>query len=155
MIVNTATVIAGVVDVGVAWWLIPAHGAVGACIGSGAAQFTAVGLMWAAGIRFYKIRLPWRMAAKVTLISAVAALAAHFVAARLAPLWAVVCGGSASLIVLIGLFYLLRVLEPVDGERLRNVARMLPKLLAAPADRTISLLVRTDYAGALPADVHE
>jgi O-antigen/teichoic acid export membrane protein len=155
IIVNTATVIAGVVDVGVAWALIPAYGAVGACIGSGAAQLTAVGLMWAAGIRLYKIRLPWRMIAKVTLISVVAALTAHFVAANLAPLWAVVCGGSASLIVLISLMYLLRVLEPMDGERLRNVARMLPKLLAAPADRAISLLVRTDYAGGLPADLHE
>jgi hypothetical protein len=128
---------------------------VGACIGSGAAQFTAVGLMWAAGIRFYKIRLPWRMAAKVTLISVVAALTAHFVASSLAPLWAVLCGGTASLMVLFSLMYLLRVLEPMDGERLRNVTRMLPKLLAAPADRTISLLVRTDYAGALPADLHE
>jgi hypothetical protein len=111
--------------------------------------------MWAAGIRFYKIRLPWRMAAKVTLISAAAALTAHFVSASLAPLWGIVCGGTASLIVLFSLMCLLRVLEPMDGERLRNVARMLPKLLAAPADRMISLLVRTDYAGALPADLQE
>ena len=34
--------LAGVVDMGVAWYLIPAHGAVGACIGNGAAQATAV-----------------------------------------------------------------------------------------------------------------
>ena len=33
-----ATVVAGIVDVGVAWYLIPAHGAVGACIGNGAAR---------------------------------------------------------------------------------------------------------------------
>jgi len=36
-----ATFVAGLVDISVAWSLIPSFGAVGACIGSGAAQLTA------------------------------------------------------------------------------------------------------------------
>ena len=64
-----ATVLAGLVDIGVAWYLIPTHGAVGACIGSGAAQITAVGAMWAVGIYLYRIRLPWIQLGKIASIS--------------------------------------------------------------------------------------
>jgi len=69
------TVIASFVDIGVAWYLIPAHGALGACIGSGVAQVTAVGLMWIIGIRQYKIQLPWGFVWKVTAISASSSVA--------------------------------------------------------------------------------
>ena len=68
-----ATVFAGIVDIGVAWYLIPAHGAVGACIGSGVAQTFAIGTMWAVGIHLYKVKLPWLHVAKVALISVLAA----------------------------------------------------------------------------------
>jgi O-antigen/teichoic acid export membrane protein len=141
-----ATVIAGVVDWSVAWWLIPAHGAAGACIGSGAAQLVAVGMMWAIGIHLYQVKLPWRLVAKVSLIGVAAALTAHCIALRLPPLWAVLCGGSASLIVLFGLLYWMRVLEPEDRDRFKLLAGMLPKPLAGPADKLLSLLVRAESA---------
>jgi O-antigen/teichoic acid export membrane protein len=141
-----ATVIAGVVDWSVAWWLIPAHGAAGACIGSGAAQLVAVGMMWVIGIHLYQVKLPWRLVAKVSLIGVAAALTAHCIALRLPPLWAVLCGGSASLIVLFGLFYWMRVLEPEDRDRFKLLAGMLPKPLAGPADKLLSLLVRAESA---------
>jgi O-antigen/teichoic acid export membrane protein len=72
-----ATVLAGVVDMSVAWYLIPAHGAVGACIGSGVAQVMAVGIMWAVGIHLYKVKLPWLQVAKISFISVLASLTAH------------------------------------------------------------------------------
>jgi O-antigen/teichoic acid export membrane protein len=97
--------LAGIVDIGVAWYLIPAHGAVGACIGNGAAQAAAVGMMWAVAIHLYKVKLPWMQVAKIAFISALASLTAHAIAVRLAPLWGILCGGSASLIVLFVLFY--------------------------------------------------
>ena len=110
--VIAATVFAGVVDWGVAWWLIPAHGAVGACIGNGAAQATAVLIMWAVAIHLYKVKLPWRQVAKIVFCSVLAALAAHYIATLtghyitgpLAHLWAILFGGCAALIVLSGLF---------------------------------------------------
>jgi O-antigen/teichoic acid export membrane protein len=141
--VIAATVLAGIVDIGVAWWLIPAHGAVGACIGSGAAQITAVGTMWAIGIYLFKVKLPWRQIAKIVLVSTLAALTAYFIAARLTPLWAVLGGGSASLVVLFGLFYLLRVLEPEDHGRLQTLTGMLPKPFSAPAGRLLAILARS------------
>jgi O-antigen/teichoic acid export membrane protein len=137
-----ATVIAGVVDMGVAWLLIPAHGAVGACIGSGAAQILAFGIMWAVGIRFFKVKLPWILVAKVTFISLLASLAGHYVALRFAPLWAIVWGGSASLAVLFTLFYFMRVLEPEDRRRFGVLATILPKPMAAPFRRLGAILVR-------------
>jgi O-antigen/teichoic acid export membrane protein len=145
-----ATVLAGIADMGVAWWLIPAHGAVGACIGSGAAQVMAVGLMWAIGIRLYKVKLPWLLVAKITFISLLASVTAFLFAARLAPVWAILCGGSASLLVLFGLLYLMRVLEQEDLDRFQTLAGMLPKSVAAPAHKILALLARPGAGSAGP-----
>ena len=144
-----ATVVAGIVDIGVAWYLIPTHGAVGACIGNGAAQTAAVAMMWAIGIRLYGVRLPWAQVAKITFSSIIASLTAHCIAVQLPPLWAILCGGSASLIVLLGLFYLMRVLEPEDRTRFGVLTGMLPKSIARPANKALSLLIRPDFANPL------
>jgi O-antigen/teichoic acid export membrane protein len=141
-----ATVIAGIVDMGVAWWLIPSYGAVGACIGSGAGQVTAIGLMWIAGIRLFKVKLPWVQVAKISFCSAAAALAAHVVVLRLAPVWGVLLGGLSSLIVLFLLIYVLQVLEPKDRERFMVLTGMMPKRISRPLDRVLSLLVRPQLA---------
>jgi O-antigen/teichoic acid export membrane protein len=142
------TILAGVVDIGVAWYLIPAHGAVGACIGSGVAQVTAVGMMWAIGIHHYQVKLPWMQVAKISLISVVASLTAHVIAVHFAPLWAILLGGSASLVVLFGLLYLLRVLETEDHARLRILTGILPKPISGSVDKLLSLLIRPELADA-------
>jgi O-antigen/teichoic acid export membrane protein len=140
-----ATIFAGAVDMGVAWYLIPAHGAVGACIGSGAAQVVAIGIMWAIAIHLYKVKLPWLLVSKIAFISVLAALTAHFVAVRfVTPLWAILFGGTASFLVLFGLFFLMRVLEPEDRDRFRILTGMLPKPLAGPANRILSLLAHRE-----------
>jgi O-antigen/teichoic acid export membrane protein len=145
--VVASTVLAGVVDIGVAWYLIrEGYGAVGACIGSGAAQVTAVGVMWAIGIYLFKVKLPWLQIAKVTLASTLAAVAAHMIAVRLAPLEAVLCGGSAALIVLFLLFYLMRVLEPEDRQRFNILTGILPKRIGEPVNKLLSLLIRPEFA---------
>jgi len=148
-----ATMLAGIVDIAVAWYLIPAHGAVGACIGSGVAQTTALAVMWGIGIRLYGVRLPWLQVAKITFSSMIASLTAHYIAVQLRPLWAILCGGSASLIVLFVLFYLLRVLEPEDRARFNILTGMLPKAFVAPANRALSLLIRPDFVGATPTNI--
>jgi O-antigen/teichoic acid export membrane protein len=145
-----ATILAGAVDIGVAWYLIPAHGAVGACIGSGTAQIAAVGMMWAVGIHLYSVKLPWSQVAKITLASTLAALSAHFIAMHLNPLGAILCGGTASLMVLLGLFYLMRVLEPQDRVRFRVLTGMLPKPISGPVDRMVSFLIRAEVSVAVP-----
>jgi O-antigen/teichoic acid export membrane protein len=149
-----ATVLAGIVDMGVAWYLIPAHGAVGACIGSGAAQVIAVGMMWAIGIRLYKVKLPWLLVAKIAFISVLASLTAHYVAVQFAtPLWAILCGGSASLIVFFGLVYLMRVLDPEDHGRFRLLAGMLPRPIAGPVHKILSLLARPEPESITPTNL--
>jgi hypothetical protein len=109
--------------------------------------------MWVVGIRLYGVKLPWIPIGKITLVSILAALSAHFVAAQLRPLWAVLCGGTAALVVLFGLIYLLRVLEPEDHSRFRILTGMLPKSIAGPADKILSLLIRTEFADAAPTSV--
>jgi O-antigen/teichoic acid export membrane protein len=140
--VIAATVIAGVIDISVAWCLIPSYGAVGACIGNGAAQLAAVSLMWMAAIRLYKVRLPWLLVAKIVFCSALASLTAHYIAMLMAPWLAILCGGSAALAVFFGFFYLTRVGEPSDHDRLKILVGILPKPLASPAGRVLSSLFR-------------
>ena len=136
-----STVIAGVVDMTVAWIIIPSRGAVGACIGSGAAQILAIGTMWAIGIRIYKVRLPWAQVAKITLISVVASLAALCFAIRLSPVLAIPFGGTASLIVLFGMLRQLKVLQPEDSYRFATLIRILPKPLATSVNRSLFWLI--------------
>ena len=140
-----STVFAGVVDIAVAWYLIPQHGAVGACIASGVAEITAVGLIWGIAIYFYKVRLPWGLVFKVTFSSAIASIAAHYIAAPFKPLLGVLLGGSVSVLLLLGLFYLLRVLEPEDRSRLNILTGILPKRLSGPANKFLGLLVRPAF----------
>jgi O-antigen/teichoic acid export membrane protein len=156
--VIAATVFAGVVDMGLAWVLIPAHGAVGACIANGVAQFTAIALLWGIAIGMFKIKLPWLMTAKVALISIAAGLAGHFCVQRLAPFravmtggilanialfWAVMASGTVSLTVLLVFFYLFRILQEEDRDRLNKVASMLPGPFPALARAIVSVLIRT------------
>jgi O-antigen/teichoic acid export membrane protein len=148
-----ATVLAGVVDIGVAWYLIPKHGAVGACFGNGAAQITAVAMMWVIGIRLYGVKLPWAQVAKISFCSIAASLTAHYIAMQLPPLWGILCGGSASLIALFSLFYLFRVLEPEDRARFNVITGMLPKPFAGPANKVVSLLIRPNFASPAPTNV--
>jgi O-antigen/teichoic acid export membrane protein len=147
-LVIMATVLAGIVDIGVAWYLIPAHGAVGACIGSGAAQFLAIGMMWAVGIHLYKVKLPWALVAKVTFISTLAAFLAHYATVVMGPLWGILLGGSGSVALLLVLFYAMRVLEPEDRERLKTLTAMLPKPIAGPVHSVLSLLIRPELVSA-------
>ncbi len=141
-----ATILAGIVDIAVAWYLIPAHGAVGACIGSGAAEVVAIGMMWAIGIHLYKVKLPWWLVAKVTFISVLAALTAHYITVVMPPLLGILCGGSAALIVLFGLFYLMRVLKPEDRARLSTLTGILPKPFSGPVNKVLTFLVRPAFA---------
>jgi O-antigen/teichoic acid export membrane protein len=137
-----ATVFAGIVDIGVAWWLIPAYGAVGAVIGSGAAQVMANAMMWGVAIYLYKVVLPWVQVAKVTFISVLAALTAHYIALQFSPLWAILWGGSAALIVLFVLFYVMRVLEPEDSSRFQVLIETMPKPIGGPMNKLVTLLIQ-------------
>ena len=144
--VIVATVIAGIVDIGVAWYFIPSLGAVGACIGSGAAQLTAVGLMWATGSYLYKVKLPWLQVAKIFFISILASLTAHYIAMQLSWLLGILLGGLASLIVLFGLMYLMHVLETEDIDRFKILAGMLPRSIAEPLGWILLRLSRPEAA---------
>jgi len=151
--VIAATVLAGIVDIGVAWYLIPAHGAVGACIANGAAQLTAVGIMWAVCIHLYKIELPWLQLAKVVFASALASLTAHFIVIRLTPFWGILAGGSAALLVLFGLFYWMRVLEAEDHGRFSALVGMLPKRLGGPSNTILSIMIRPNVESVTPTSI--
>jgi O-antigen/teichoic acid export membrane protein len=147
------TVFAGIVDLSVAWYLIPAHGALGACIGNGAAQLLAVLLMWMFAMQLYQVKLPWLLVAKVTFISILAALPAYLISIRMKPLLAIPCGGIVSLTILFGLFYAMRVLEPEDHSRFAIMIRMAPRPVATMLDRLLVVLTRVQPGEVAPANI--
>jgi O-antigen/teichoic acid export membrane protein len=136
------TVIASFVDIGVAWLLIPAHGALGACIGSGAAQFTAVGLMWVIGIRRYNIQLPWKFVLKIASISVLASLAAYGVSSRLSALPGLIIGSLTATTIFIALGYRFKILEPEDRERFRVISNACPRKVATPLNYVLDRFTR-------------
>lgn len=136
------TVIASVVDIAVAWYLIPAHGALGACIGSGAAQITAVGLMWAVGINRYRIALPWGFILRLTAISVTASLAAWVVSRSLTALPALISGAATATIVFLLLAYLFKMLEPEDCSRFKVISNACPAFIGAPLNTLIDRFTR-------------
>ena len=71
-------------------------------------------------------------------------LTADYVTAALTPLWGLFLGGTAAPIVLILLFYALRVLETEDHDRLSLIVGALPRQLSALAIRLISALTRAE-----------
>jgi O-antigen/teichoic acid export membrane protein len=137
-----ATVIASFVDIGAAWYLIPTHGALGACVANGAAQIVAVGILWTIGIRRYDIRLPWRFFARITAISVAAALAARFFAARLPAVGGLILGSLASITVFFGLAFLFKMLEPEDCSRFKVISAACPRAIARPLDSFFDALSR-------------
>jgi O-antigen/teichoic acid export membrane protein len=159
--VIAATVCAGAIDMGLAWMLIPAQGAVGACIANGVAQFVAVTALWAIAIRMFRIRLPWLLTGKVAIASVVAGLAGNLCATTLAPIFqatahvahafqswiinasVVLVSAGVSFAVLLILFYLFRVLQEEDRSRLNQVACMLPGPLPPMARGIVAALIRT------------
>lgn len=143
-----ATIFAGIVDIAVAWMLIRAHGAVGACIGSGIAQIMAVGTMWAVCIALFRVQLPWTYLFKVAFISALASVTAFTIAARFSPIWAILLGGTASLTVFFALLYLLRVFEVQDRDRFVTLTSALPASVAGPLDSFLSLVAHAPRSGA-------
>jgi O-antigen/teichoic acid export membrane protein len=137
-----ATLFASAVDVAVAWWLIPQHGAVGATIGSGVAQLIAVTALWALAITRYRIRLPWLFLGKVTIGSTFAAGCAYAVARSLPPLPGLLAGAGVAGTLLLGCAWLFRWLEREDLERLKVLVDASPSVLAAPVQMTYSWLLR-------------
>jgi O-antigen/teichoic acid export membrane protein len=90
---------------------------------------------------------------KVALISTVASIAAHYVAIQFAPLWGIILGGLASVIVFFLLFYLFRVLEEEDRSRFESLTKMLPGPVGGLASKVLSILISPAQPDPNPANV--
>jgi O-antigen/teichoic acid export membrane protein len=137
-----ATIVASAIDVGIAWWLIPRYGALGAALGSGSAQVVAITTLWVLGIRRYQISLPWAFLGKVSLISALAAVTAYGIVAHTPPIVGLLVGGSVAIVVFLGLAALLRVFEEQDVARLKIIVDACPKIFSSPVNLTYSWMSR-------------
>jgi O-antigen/teichoic acid export membrane protein len=134
--------VASVLDIAVAWWLIPQHGAVGAALGSGAAQILAITFLWVMGVRKYHIRLPWAFLGKTTFTSLVAAGCAYAVVSHTQHVVGLIAGGIVAVVVFVALASLLRIFEAEDLKRFKVIVDACPAALAAPVNLTFSWISR-------------
>ena len=105
------------------------------------------------GIVFPRLRLPWMLVVKTTGYRRDISLTRVFRSRTTATgmgrtLW----GKRLPLVVLFGLFYLMRVLEPVDRARLNILVGMLPASMRGLGDRILSLLIRPAFSSVTPAE---
>jgi len=135
-----ATVFASFIDVGIAWALVPHYGALGACIGSGAAQTVAIGILWMIGIKRYQIPVPWKFVQKIVAASVAASLAAYLIASHLSAATGLFAGGTIAIVTFLVLIRFFGVLEREDWGRFAVVLGSCPPLLVAPVRGALSLM---------------
>ena len=135
-----ATILASFVDVGIAWALVPHYGALGACIGSGAAQTVAIGILWMIGIKRYQIPVPWKFVQKIVAASVAASLAAYLIASHLSAATGLFAGGTIAIVTFLVLIRFFGVLEREDWGRFAVVLGSCPPLLVAPVRGALSLM---------------
>jgi O-antigen/teichoic acid export membrane protein len=152
-LVILVTLVAGVADLSTAWLLISRHGAIGACIGSGVGQFSAIALLWGIAINWFGLRLPWSFLAKVAASSGAAFAAAYFIAANLPPLFGVSLGAAGACAVFLLGLYLLRALQNEDLSRFWMTACKLPAVVSRPLYRLMQILVRSPQSLVVPEQV--
>ena len=118
--------VAGIVAVAGNFILIPAYGAVGAAFAKGAGQATAavgfVGYVW---IHFQARPPLWRMA-KLLLACAAMAIGVRLVGRALPSILALVVGVPLGAMLFVLFARWLRFLDGADGERLRQLAHLIP-----------------------------
>ena len=115
------TVIASFIDIGVAWYLIPSLGALGACSRQRSRTVHSHRPHVVLGDLRDNIRLPWRFLAKITMISIAASVAAYGVSFRLAPVWALITGSTVATVTFFLLAYTFKILQPEDSSRFKII----------------------------------
>jgi fatty acid desaturase len=117
-------------------------------------RLTAVGIMWAVSMKSVQGSPPVALCGQGRADQhGIASLAAHYVALQFAPLWGLLLGGMASVVVFFALFYLFRVLEVEDRSRFESLTRMLPGPLGKTGSKVLSILIPAAEADVNPANV--
>ena len=133
--------VAGIVAVAGNFLLIPAYGAVGAAFAKGAGQATAaagfVGYVW---IRFQARPPLWRMA-RLLLACAAMAVGVRLVGRSLPSILALVVGVPLGAVLFVLFARWLRFLDGADGDRLRQLARLIPSRARGSYGALVDFLV--------------
>ncbi len=124
--------ITGVLNVGLDYWLIPHHWAVGAAWGNGLAQTFGIVAIWQQARRFYSFKFPVESAIRLLIAGTGMGVIAYYVANALpAPygLFASIVAAAVSYILLVKLT---RGLLPSDRGRLTMMSARMPPVLRSP-----------------------
>ncbi|HVT06610.1 MAG TPA: polysaccharide biosynthesis C-terminal domain-containing protein [Polyangia bacterium] len=141
--------LAGTVDVIANVLLIPHFGALGAAYAKGTSELIASLGFIVYLVSIFRAHLPlWRMF-RLLVASVVMFAVVRVVGRHLPPLLALVLGIPLGALVFFVFVRLLRCLDRTDGDRLRQLKRVVPSLLQGPYMRLVSLLVVGSGDGAL------
>jgi O-antigen/teichoic acid export membrane protein len=132
--------ICGALNVAIDWALIPRFGALGAAIGNGMAQVSAVTLIW--GFAAWRCGLRLDFAAIFKIAAATLAMAPPILMMNrvLPPVAALPCGVLCGAAIFFALVRWLRVLNAEDLERLGHVTASVPAMFRGAFRRAMDLL---------------
>jgi O-antigen/teichoic acid export membrane protein len=133
--------VCGVLNVAIDWTLIPRLGALGASIGNGVAQASAVLGIWAFAIWTGGLSLDFPALAKITMALLAMAPPVLFLNSILPPVVALFVSIPVGAVVFLGLIRLTSVLNLEDCERLNHVSGSLPARIRPGFQRLVRLMV--------------
>jgi O-antigen/teichoic acid export membrane protein len=124
--------ITGVLNVGLDYWLIPHHWAVGAAWGNGLAQTFGIVAIWQQARRFYSFKFPVESAVRLLIAGTGMAVIAYYVANALPRPYGLFCSIVAAVLSYIVLVKLTRGLLPSDRSRLTLMSERMPENVRKP-----------------------
>ncbi len=131
----------GALNIGLDFWLIPTHGAMGAAWANGIAQgVAAVGLI-AFAVRRFQLAIPLGDFARAVLACVPMVIVARSLAVMLPPWAALFTGVPVGAVLYVVGLRTLGVLRPVDADRLQPIASRLPTFIRPTFGRVVSLVV--------------
>ena len=129
--------VCGAVNIGLDWWLIPAHGAMGAAIGNGIGQSMAAVGGWAFVVRRFGPDLGARRLASIVLSGGVMCAAAAACTLWLPPLPGAAVGVVTGIAVYLGMLRVTRALSQEDRDRFLSLVSTVPAALSYPCRRIL------------------
>jgi O-antigen/teichoic acid export membrane protein len=134
-------VISAALNIGLDWWLTPAHGAIGAAIGNGVAQSALVVSYWGLCMVLFDIPFDFRSAGKILLASGTMAVPVLLCNRFLPPLAALSAGIPAGAAVFVVMLGVTSFFKTEDYERLGHLGKLLPGVLQPRYRVVLGLLI--------------
>jgi O-antigen/teichoic acid export membrane protein len=136
----------GAINIGIDWWLIPKHGAMGAAIGNGVAQAVLVISYWTLCKVLFDIDFDYPALLKIATAAACMAPAVLACTHWLPPFWALLTGSLSGALIFVSVLSLTSFFGVEDYERLTHLGKLLPEKIRPQFRAVLNWLIPAGLA---------